>query len=262
MLTRSKMKGKVTPALAGLVALLGVGACGSNGSGNGGAGGSSSGGIGGSPGSGGSAVNPGIGGVSGGTDAGAGGVSPSMSFFVTSETSATGNLGGLAMADAKCGRLAAAAGVTGKTWRAYLSTAAEDARTRIGNGPWFNIHGVMIAANVAQLHEENGMKNNITQDTALTDKEQIVPGRLVRPTGTVNEHDILTGSLMNGMVNAGNTCGAWDSTQGSSFVGHVDRTGTQADPLVAASWNSAHSSMCSDTAPGGGAGRLYCFATN
>jgi hypothetical protein len=239
--------------------------------------------TGGNPGSGGTTVgtggaaNPGTGGVNAGTggaraDAGsnndaptttdAGGVSPTMSFFVTSETSATGDLGGLAMADAKCARLAVAAGVTGKTWKAYLSTAAENARTRIGSGPWFNIHGVMIAANLAQLHEENGMKNNITQDTGLTDKGQIVPGRLVRPAGTLNEHDILTGSLMNGMVSTGNTCGAWDSTVGMSMVGHVDRTGTQADPVVAASWNSAHTSMCNDTAPGGGAGRLYCFATN
>jgi hypothetical protein len=231
-------------------------------------------------GTGGTAGRPGTGGASGGTDAGVdrgspdtgsnldgpamtdGAVSPLMSFFVTSETSPTGNLGGLGAADAKCARLATAAGVTGKTWKAYLSTAAENARTRIGNGPWFNIHGVMIAANVVQLHEENGMKNNITQDTALTDKGLTVPGRLVRPAGTNNEHDILTGSLMNGMVNTGNTCGAWDSAVGSSFVGHVDRTGTQADPLVAASWNSAHSSQCADTAPGGGAGRLYCFATN
>jgi hypothetical protein len=244
----------------------------------------------GNPGSGGSRVgtggatgNPATGGADGRVDAGAGtggarpdagantdgpaitdagGVSPTMSFFVTSETSTTGNLGGLAMADAKCARLAAAAGVTGKTWKAYLSTAAENARTRIGAGPWFNIRGVMIAANLVQLHEESGMKNNITQNTALTDKGQTVPGRLVRPAGAANEHDILTGSLMNGMVNTGFTCGAWDSTQGSSFVGHVDRTGTQVDPLVAASWNSAHFSMCSDTAPGGGAGRLYCFATN
>jgi hypothetical protein len=186
-----------------------------------------------------------------------------MSFFVTSETSATGNLGGVAAADAKCARLAAAAGVTGKTWKAYLSTAGENARTRIGAGPWFNINGVMIAATLVQLHEEGGAKNNLTQDTALTDKGQIVPGRTVKPPGSVNnEHDILTGSLMDGTVNTGNTCGAWDSTTGTSTVGHVDRMGTQTDPLVAASWNSAHTSQCNNTAPNGGAGRFYCFATN
>ncbi|HET6149208.1 MAG TPA: hypothetical protein VFH68_16845 [Polyangia bacterium] len=300
-LTMSMIRGTAAPALVGLMVVLGLGACGSSNSGNSGAGGKTGGSGGGTPGSGGSAAggatgNPGTGGMTGGpgtggasagtggatggTDAGAdapradtgsnvdapatadGAVSPQMSFFVTSETSATGNLGGLAAADAKCARLAAAAGVTGKTWKAYLSTAAENARTRIGSGPWFNIHGVMIAANLVQLHEENGMTNNITQNTALTDKGLIVPGRLVRPAGTNNEHDMLTGSLMNGMVNTGFTCGAWDSAVGNSYVGHVDRNGTQTNPIVMASWNSAHPSQCADTAPGGGAGRFYCFATN
>jgi len=257
----------------------GTGTGGASGTGTGGAtGNTGTGGMTGGPGTGGAVA--GTGGATAGTDAGTdaprtdagsnsdvpastdGAVSPQMSFFVTSETSATGNLGGLAAADAKCARLAAAAGVTGKTWKAYLSTAAENARTSIGSGPWFNIRGVMIAANVVQLHEENGMTNNITQNTALTDKGLIVPGRVGRPAGVNNEHDMLTGSLMNGMVNTGNTCGAWDSAVGNSFVGHVDRSGTQTDPLVAASWNSAHQSQCADTAPGGGAGRFYCFATN
>src|SRR6185436_5158024 len=115
-----------------------------------------------------------------GTGGMAGGASPMMSFFVTSEKSMTGNLGGLAMADAKCARLAAAAGATAKTWKAYLSTATENARTRIGNGPWFNFKGDMVAANLMQLHEEGGMKNNLTQMTALTDTGKIVSGRSVK----------------------------------------------------------------------------------
>src|SRR4030095_9196540 len=45
-----------------------------------------------------------------------------MSFFVTSVgVGKGGDLGGLAGADAHCQMLAAAAGATGKTWRAYLS---------------------------------------------------------------------------------------------------------------------------------------------
>jgi len=194
-----------------------------------------------------------------------------MSFFVTSEKSMTGNLGGLAGADAKCARLAAAAGVTGKTWKAYLSASTENARTRIGNGPWFNFKGQMIAANVVQLHEENGMQNMITLNTALTEKGEIVPGRdaTLRPPGsTANEHDILTGSNMSGMVNGTDTCMDWtsESAPNVTWVGHVDRSGTQADPIVAASWNAAHiepaTGGCANTAPGGGAGRLYCFAKN
>ncbi|TIM67292.1 MAG: hypothetical protein E5Y58_20950 [Mesorhizobium sp.] len=69
-----------------------------------------------------------------------------MSFFVTSVGSGKGaDLGGIAGADAHCASLAEAAGVTGKTWHAYLSTSDTDARDRIGTGPWFNAKGVKIA---------------------------------------------------------------------------------------------------------------------
>ena len=81
-----------------------------------------------------------------------------MSFFITSTGSGTagGNLGGLAGADAKCQSLAAAVGLGSKTWRAYLSISSADpgpddnARTRIGSGPWVNAAGVQIAATVAR----------------------------------------------------------------------------------------------------------------
>jgi hypothetical protein len=200
----------------------------------------------------------------GGMGGGAGGASPKMSFFITSETSKTGNLGGLAAADAKCARLAMAAGVTGKTWKAYLSTATENARARIGMGPWFNFKGDMIAANLMQLHEEGGMKNALTQQTNLTEKGSIVSGRTVKLPGEANEHDILTGSNPDGTVKANSTCKDWTSAAmgDASWVGHADRMGTQADPIVMASWNSSHGGICNDTSQGGGAGRFYCFATN
>src|SRR5215216_3301451 len=64
----------------------------------------------------------------------------SMSFFVTSVGLGKGaNLGGLAGADAHCAALAEAAGTTGKTWHAYLSTTGAggvNAKDRIGTGPW------------------------------------------------------------------------------------------------------------------------------
>src|SRR5688572_17577946 len=76
-----------------------------------------------------------------------------MSFFVTSVGKGDGgNLGGLAGADAHCQTLASAVGGGGLTWRAYLSTAAAgntpavNARDRIGNGPWFNSRGALIAS--------------------------------------------------------------------------------------------------------------------
>ena len=71
--------------------------------------------------------------------AAAGAQDGTMSFFVTSQNPGTGaNLGGLEGADAWCASLAEAAGAGGKTWRAYLSTSAENARDRIGPGPWVN----------------------------------------------------------------------------------------------------------------------------
>jgi hypothetical protein len=46
----------------------------------------------------------------------------------------------------------------GKTWRAYFSTNARSgaspvhARDRIGNGPWQNAKGAVVATSVADLH--------------------------------------------------------------------------------------------------------------
>jgi hypothetical protein len=57
-----------------------------------------------------------------------------ISFFITSVGPGDGaNLGGLAGADAHCTSLAEAAGVTGKTWHAYLSTS--DTARAIASGP-------------------------------------------------------------------------------------------------------------------------------
>src|SRR3984893_12891938 len=104
--------------------------------------------------------------------------SAGTSFFVTSAGIGNGgNLGGLAGADNYCQTLAQASGVGAKTWHAYLSTQAADgkpainARDRIGNGPWQNAKGVVIAKNVAELH---GGSNHINKETALTEKSAIV----------------------------------------------------------------------------------------
>src|SRR5262245_9359318 len=91
--------------------------------------------------------------------------SPSpLTFFVTSQTSTTGNLGGLAGADATCLRLATAVGAGNKIWRAYLSVSRDasnnnqpaNARDRIGTGPWRNAAGALVASTVAELHSRSG----------------------------------------------------------------------------------------------------------
>jgi hypothetical protein len=91
-------------------------------------------------------------------------IGSTLSFFVTSAKSTTGNLGGLRGADSLCQKLGSAAGAGSKNWRAYLSVQQDadnanrptDARSRIGNGPWFNAKGVMVASNLTELHARKG----------------------------------------------------------------------------------------------------------
>src|ERR1700694_4046318 len=140
---------------------------------------------------------------------------PAMTFFVTSAGPGKGgDLGGLAGADAPCQNLAQAAGAGGHTWRAYLSNFAApgttpiNARDRIGNGPWHNAKGVLIAQNVKELH---GPDSKINKQTALTEKGDVVNGR----GDTPNMHDIRTGSQLDGRAFPSNinvTCGYWNSS--------------------------------------------------
>ena len=184
----------------------------------------------------------------------------SMSFFITSTNPGQGgNLGGLSGADAHCQKLATAAGAGNKTWRAYVSTENPpmNARDRIGKGPWYNAKGVMIAANLDDLH---GAGNKIDKANGLNEKGGATNGR----GDTPNTHDIMTGSTPDGRPVAGATCENWTAGSGSSaMVGHFDRSGTNPDPVANVSWNSSHKTPGCDTASlarVGGAGLFYCFA--
>jgi len=188
-----------------------------------------------------------------------------MGFFVTSAGSGKGaDLGGLAGADQICQARASAAGSGNRAWRAYLSAVAADgqpavnARDRIGKGPWYNAKAVLIANNVDELHGANGL----TKQTALTEKGDVVNGR----GDTPNMHDILTGSDAQGRLAKGEgdmTCKNWtSSSDGSTIVGHSDRTGLK-DDEVSRSWNASHATRgCSQEAlqGTGGNGYFYCFA--
>ena len=194
-----------------------------------------------------------------------------MTFFVTSAGSGKGaDLGGLAGADRICQSLAQAAGAGSHTWHAYLSTQAADgqpavnARDRVGKGPWQNVKGVVVAKSLDELHGDN----NISKQTALTEKGDVVNGR----GDTPNRHDALTGSQPDGRAfPAGDdkTCHNWSSsTQGAAMVGHIDRQGLR-DDAQSRSWNSSHLSRgpdggCSqaDLRGTGGDGLFYCFAAN
>lgn len=189
----------------------------------------------------------------------------SFSFFITSMSGPNGgdfrragmsDTDGLAGADEIC-KTRATAGVpasAGKTWRAYLSTNAVNARDRIGTGPWYNRDGTMIAASIAALHDP--AMNKIDGVTGVDENGVLVP--IANP----NQHDILTGSNAQGMATA-NTCNNWTSSAATGVtaqVGHYNRAGGGQAPT---SWNAAHATQgCSAQAfvNTGGRGSIYCFA--
>ncbi len=179
---------------------------------------------------------------------------------------------------------------------------AVNARDRIGAGPWHNVNGALIANDLATLHEENdaGM-NGINAATGVdehgapvptggdsgTNQHDILTGSMPdgrafpaspdftcvgwtsnqagpppvvvsdaatdAPPGSDAATDAASGAVEDG----------GDAAVGPrAYVGHVNRTGTNAPP-VNASWNSSHVTPgCAqaDLARVGGAGRLYCFA--
>ena len=200
-----------------------------------------------------------------------------MTFFVSSQTNANGNLGGLAGADSRCQTLAMAVGRGTRNWRAYLSVERDPAnndmpthaRDRIGTGPWVNARGVTVAQNLIELHARKG-------DAAvfLDEHGNMINGQWTG-SPSPNEHDVLTGSNPDGTVAVGKTCLDWTSSAGATDggavpvarIGHSDGLGPMCSmatsPNDVTSWNSAHDNAgCNDTAPRGGAGRIYCFATN
>lgn len=194
-----------------------------------------------------------------------GGAKSVTTFFVTSAGAGKGaDLGGLAGADAHCQALAKAEGSGDHTWRAYLSTTATltapavNARDRIGTGPWYNAEGFLVAGTIDQLHSA---QSRIDKETAVTERLDPVNGVGDNP----NRHDVLTGSRPDGTAFEGEdlTCENWTlSGAGRAQVGHHDRKGGGPG---ASSWNSAHASRgCSqqDLRSTGGAGLLYCFATD
>ena len=222
-----------------------------------------------------------------------------MTFFITSvPIGKGGDLGGVAGADAHCQRLATAAGAGSRTWRAYLSTQTRDgepainARDRIGQGPWYNFKGDMIAKALADLHGDTielaRLGNNVTKLSALTEKGEIVPGLNDNPDPkdrtwayasthpNSNRHEMLTGSTSDGHAytdaSVDRTCSNWTSSAEGSGQIRGNVTGAAAEVGLSdrngggnGSWNSAHpTGGCSQEAltRSHGVGLFYCFAVN
>ena len=196
----------------------------------------------------------------------------SMSWFITSTNIGNGaNLGGVAGADAHCQSLAEAAGAGGKTWRAYLSTSTVNARARIGEGPWYNLKGELIARDLADLHDD--ANDNITAANSYDENGGRIPGLAQGEDAT---HDMLTGSNSDGRLalelkgtggiaehTTGKpaTCNDWTGGAGRARVGHFDSQVGEPGTV----WNSAHLSLgCSqeEIEKNASVGLFYCFASD
>jgi hypothetical protein len=187
-----------------------------------------------------------------------------MGVFLTSVGQGNGgDLGGLAGADAHCQQLASNVGMGHRTWHAYLSTqgpGAVSARDRIGDGPWANANGLVMATSVENLHYDNSNFNW----TYMLDENGNQFASRIDGDPDFTEHDVLTGTQIDGTAfPAGDdmTCSNWTSSnEGSARVGHADRYSftTPGSP-----WNSSHGTPgCTqeNLVRVGGAGLLYCFA--
>lgn len=168
-----------------------------------------------------------------------------MSVFVTSQGPAKGGeLGGLAGADKLCQDVASAVGAGDRTWRAYLSTSfqgkpAVNAGDRIGNGPWYNAKGILVAKGSVDLHTNAQLRPELI----LTEKGE-APGKTGTPPA------VLTGSLPNGTAAVETTCANWTSAaKGEAMAGDL-----------AGAWNSARTVSCSAPAADAAPPALYCFA--
>ncbi len=189
-----------------------------------------------------------------------------------------GEADGLAGADKICTEIAESslAGSGAKGWRAFLSTTAPvNAADRIGNGPWYDRLGRLVADS----------KANLLLPRPKADK--VIANDLPNETGTPNKqgvdnHDVLTGSTSTGLIGnntKASTCNDWTSTGKSGFkpiIGHSWPRNTSA-PVndSATNWMNAHTSPgcapsvnlsssmgggSSGVGDGGGYGAIYCFA--
>ena len=189
-----------------------------------------------------------------------------LGIFVATASDSGGDLGGLAGADGTCQALAEEVGAGDRTWRAYLSTSTVDARDRIGEGPWVNANGTLVATDLEDLHSLSGADGTPFVDLFVDHEGSRINGQWAGSPGP-NQHDTLTGSTPNGTRLAA-TCNDWTSSSATPGpqVGHSDGLGPGMNPNGNfGSWNSSHAPQgCSQQQliAVGGAGRFYCFAAD
>jgi hypothetical protein len=160
----------------------------------------------------------------------------------------TGDGAGLRGADKICATIAETSmpGATAKRWRAFLSTSTIDAKDRIGQGPWYDRKGRLLAESLTALLKERpeGAATEIANDFP---NELGVSNHNPDGTGNVDNHDTLTGTNDQGTLycptNAAScTCNDWTSAEPSG------------KPRVGHSWPRSGGAAGGGSRPGGGFG--------
>jgi len=175
-------------------------------------------------------------------------IGPTKTVFVTSNAF-SGDLGGLAGADATCQQLATSAKLTG-TYKAWLSSSTTTAAQRLthGTGPYALMNGVVVAAGW----------------TALTSGTLLVPINVNEkggppPTasstcGSTNPSIVWTATAPDGTLAAiGATCADWTTSgpSGGSVLGLADHADKQ--------WTDGCASVGASSTICGASAALYCI---
>jgi hypothetical protein len=235
---------------------------------------------------------------------------PKFSFFVTSmkamlELSGskdgfggdftfgeTGAGAGLRGADKLCAAIAERSfpGAASKGWRAFLSVTADaygkqvDAIDRIGEGPWYDRTGRVVAPTKADLlavrpkngdpsiqldlPNENGIPNHQPDPSKPKDDNHHTitgsndKGKLKSATATCKDWTTKDGSAANGQPSAGFSWprGGQVSNSGSNWMTTWDAPGCAAGIEIADAGAAPPGSII--IGGGGGYGGFYCFALN
>ena len=210
-----------------------------------------------------------------------------------------GETTGLAGADKICTTLAEKSmpGAGAKGWRAFLSTAKggesggpSHARDRVGQGPWYDRNGRLVAMTLDDLIQQRprGANSAIINDLP---NENGVPNHLDTMMGADDNHDTVTGSNAMGQYDGTPTCNDWTTIEtagaagsgGTMTGGGRGMMGRSNGPRIGHSWPAqsgmhwiaAHQAPgCSPSVAlvqmgggsgtgignGGGYGGFYCFA--
>ncbi len=203
----------------------------------------------------------------------------------------TGPGAGLRGADSICECIAERSmpGSKVKIWRAFLSVTADengeqvDAIDRIGQGPWYDRLGRLVAPTIADLLNTRPQNGDPTIRDDLPNEDGVPNHRPDPNLPAVDNHHMITGSGTNGRLYSANaTCQDWTSasagsrarwglswprgmggfggTSGSHWISGGDSPGCEAGIQLDGMGGAPRGSTI--IGGGGGYGGFYCFALN